>query len=282
MAEPTHVALDVIVTAEVPTPEAYVFRGSGPRALGVARVLAGRGKTVRSPCLAYVLRHPAHGTVLIDTGMHPDAARDLRKDFGRPMSLLFRSLKPSAVPFDGQLRERGINPGTVERVIMTHLHVDHTSGMRLLPNATFLCSREEWRTAHAGRAEARGFVSHHLPDEDRVDLVDFAAGESHGPFERTVDLFADGSVRLLFTPGHTAGHLSVLVATDHGPVLVVGDAAYTERSIQDQILPLLTDDDDAYRSTLAALKAFTEANPGVPLVPSHDPLAWRAVEAVPA
>jgi glyoxylase-like metal-dependent hydrolase (beta-lactamase superfamily II) len=231
------------------------------------------------PCLAYVLRHQSGGTVLIDTGMHADAASDLRKDFGRPMSFLLRALKPSSAPFDAQLRAVGVDPEGVERVIMTHLHVDHTSGMRLLPNARFICSRDEWDTAHSAHAGARGFVSHHLPDATRMELVDFAsAGEPFGPFRRAIDLFGDGSVRLISTPGHTAGHQSVLVATEEGSVLVVGDAAYTVRSIREQILPLLTDDDAAYRRTLAELKTFADANPGVLLVPSHDPVAWRELD----
>ncbi|GAC1318455.1 MAG: hypothetical protein NVSMB25_07900 [Thermoleophilaceae bacterium] len=59
------------------------------------------------------------------------------------MSLLFRGLRPAEAPYDEQLRALSIDPADVERVIMTHLHVDHTSGMRLLPRAEFTCARAE-------------------------------------------------------------------------------------------------------------------------------------------
>jgi glyoxylase-like metal-dependent hydrolase (beta-lactamase superfamily II) len=249
------VEVDVIVTAKLAIPRAYAFRGAAPWS-GV----------LRSQCLAWVVRHPSAGVILIDTGMHADAATDLRRDFGLAMSVLFGGLKPVA-PFDSQLRERGIEPGDVERVVMTHLHVDHTSGMRLLPNARFTIARREWAAATKPRAAAKGYVGHHLPPADRVDLVDFDGGD-------TVDLLGDGSIRLMPTPGHSPGHMSVLV---DDCVLVVGDAAYTLESVHEQRLPLFTADDTRSRKTLRELKAFADTHPDAILVPTHDPDAWRAV-----
>jgi N-acyl homoserine lactone hydrolase len=276
------VSVEAIRTAELAIPAAYVFRPPGNSARRLAGVLASGTKRMRSPCLAYVVRHPAAGTVLIDTGFHQDAATDLRRDFGLPMSLMFRGID-AAEPFDSQLREREVDPLAVERVVMTHLHVDHTSGMRLLPNARFVCTREEWRAATGSRASAKGYVGHHLPPADRVDLVDFdlSPAEPHGPFVRTIDLLGDGSVRLVSTPGHTAGHMSVLLRlADERQVLLVGDAAYTLRSIDEQILPLLTTGDSRYAESLGQLKAFAEAHPEATLVPSHDPTAWHALSAL--
>jgi glyoxylase-like metal-dependent hydrolase (beta-lactamase superfamily II) len=160
---------------------------------------------------------------------------------------------------------------------MTHLHVDHTSGMRLLPRATFVCTREEWRAAHGRFASTQGYVGHHLPADSRVELLDYArAGEPFGPFARTIDLFGDGAVRLISTPGHTPGHQSVLLRLeDSRQVLVVGDAAYTLRSIREQVLPMRTADDEASRRSLRELKAFAEQAPDAVIVPTHDPDAWR-------
>ncbi|HTD58156.1 MAG TPA: MBL fold metallo-hydrolase, partial [Solirubrobacteraceae bacterium] len=137
------VELDVMLTAEVPIPYAYVYRAGGN---SLQRLLAGLrpgGETLLAPCLAYAVHHPTAGTILIDTGMHPDASTHLRRDFGLPMGLVFRGLRPAEKSFDEQLQALDIPPDGVERVIMTHLHVDHTSGMRLLPAAEFICSRAE-------------------------------------------------------------------------------------------------------------------------------------------
>ena len=273
------VQVDVIVTAEIPMPEAYVQRAPGPRVMQLARGLRGGGRSVRAPCLAYVVRHPSAGVMLIDTGMHADAKRDLRRDFGVPMSLMFRQLVPAEEPFDAQLRGLGVDPAAVEKVVMTHLHVDHTSGMRLLENATFVCSAAEWSAAHGRFAAARGYVGHHLPPDRRVECVDISRdGVADGPFPRTLDLLGDGSVLLISTPGHTPGHMSLLLRLEGGRrLLVVGDAAYTLDNLATETLPMLTDDDDASLRSMRQISAFMAADPDALVVPTHDPTAWRAL-----
>ena len=279
---PAAVEVDVMVTAWLRMPHGYVFRADGgnrvTQALGVVRP---GGETLRAPCLAYVVRHPTAGTILVDTGFHPDARESLRADFGARMALVFRGLDHPGQSYEEQLRDRGVEPTEVERVVMTHLHVDHTSGMRLLPNARFVCSREEWRAATGRGAGGRGYVAGHLPAEERMDLVDLEArGEPHGPFATTIDLLGDGSIRLISTPGHTRGHMSLLlrVAGDR-QVLIVGDAVYTLRSMREEILPMLTYGDDVYLRSLRELKAFAEQEPDAILVPTHDPEAWRELTA---
>lgn len=276
------VDLTVIRIAWIPTPYAYVFRAAGGRLSRLRRGLSLGDDALVSPCLAYAVRHPEAGLILIDTGLHPDASRHLRRDFGLPMSLLFRGIRPATRPFDTHLRELGIEPEQVGWVLMTHLHVDHTSGMRLLPNARFACSREEWAAAHARFGAAHGYVRHHLPAPERVQLVDFAdEGEPFGPFPRSLDLLGDGSIRLLSTPGHTTGHLSILLTLHGGQrVLVVGDAAYTRGSIDDGLLPMITAGDEESLRSLSQLKAFGESDPEAILVPSHDPDAWHALRDV--
>lgn len=74
------------------------------------------------------------------------------------------------------------------------------------------------------------------------------------------------------------GHLSVLLDDVGGrSVLLVGDAAYTRRSIDEQRLPMLTEDDEESRASLRELAAFAMASPEALLVPTHDPEAWRGV-----
>ena len=266
----------VIVTADVAMPAAYVTRAPGNRLRRLASGLNPRGPTVRAPCVAFSISHPTAGTILVDTGMHPDVSTSLREDFGLPMSVMFRSLRPRG-NFDEQLRSLGIESETIERVVMTHLHVDHTSGMRLLPRARFTCSAEELKAARSRTAIADGYVSKHLPPDSRFDAIDFEQdARAHGPFPRAIDLLGDGSVMLLSTPGHTAGHMSVLVRLETGPqVLLVGDAAYTLQNIAEGTLPMLTNDDEASRRSLRQIKAFIEAEPQALIVPTHDPDAWK-------
>jgi glyoxylase-like metal-dependent hydrolase (beta-lactamase superfamily II) len=271
--------LDPIYCGDITTPRAYAFRPRDGRLTGVGAVLRPGSEQITMPVLAFAVHHPTAGTVLIDTGLHADAIRDLRADFDTFLAFLFRTLRPAGEPFDEQLGELGIAPAAVELVVMTHLHVDHTSGMRLLPSAEFVCAREEWAAATGARPNRGGYAPAHLPDAGRMRLVDFARdGESHGPFSRTIDLLGDGSIRLVSTAGHTRGHLSVLLRRQDGSeVLLVGDAAYTLESIREQRLPLVTVDDEVYARSLRELKAYRDENPGARVVPSHDEHAWRTL-----
>src|SRR2546425_3612863 len=88
-ANTAHVELDVMVTADISPPHTYVFRPEGGNRLThIAGLLLPGGEVVRSPCLAFAVRHPSAGTILVDTGLHPDASENLRKDFGLLMSHL--------------------------------------------------------------------------------------------------------------------------------------------------------------------------------------------------
>jgi glyoxylase-like metal-dependent hydrolase (beta-lactamase superfamily II) len=271
------IRLEVLRTAEISIPQGYVFRSSGSRIRQLPSVFKRNAAALESPCLAFLVRHPHAGVLLVDTGLHRDASVDLRKDFGLPMSFVFRGLTPAAVPYDDKLRSLGVEPDEVGSVVMTHLHVDHTSGMRLLPNATFICARPEWDAAHSRSAVAKGYVRRHLPPKEWTQLLDYERdGEPYEAFARTIDLLGDGSVRLISTPGHTPGHQSVLIQSDDGrPILLVGDAAYTVRSIDDEVLPLLTADDETSRQSLRELRAFAQQTPEAALVPSHDPDAYQ-------
>lgn len=272
------VAVQVMHFADLTTPYGYFYRSAGGALSRLRTGLQAGPDALTAPCLAFLIRHP-EGPVLIDTGLHTDAHANLGADFGFPMRLLFHSLRPVGRSFDRQLRDLGVAPETITQVVMTDLHVDHTSAMRLLPNAQFVCAQQEWEAAHGPRAAVKGYVSKHLPSDDRVRLIDLARdGVPHGALSHTVDLVGDGSIRLVWTPGHTPGHMSVLVSTsDQGDLLLAGDAAYSRRNVEEDILPMLTDDDGASRRSIRQLRDYMASSRQTLLVPSHDPDAWHDI-----
>ncbi len=280
------VEVGVLLTGQLDIPLAYLYPGDESRLRQIAAIFRPGAETVAGVCAAYVVRHPSAGVIAVDTGFHRDAQTSLRRDLGVAMALFFgRALTVSETPYDEALRIAGAEPTEVRRAIMTHLHADHTSGMRLLPQASFVCAEREWALARSPGAVARGYVKGHLPDEERMELIDFERrGEPFGALSSTIDLLGDGSIRLLFTPGHTAGHTSVLLrVADGGQVLLVGDAAYTLRSLREEIVPLLTaGGEQPYRRSLSELRAFSIENPQAVLVPSHDPSAWQQLRDLKA
>ena len=124
---------------------------------------------------------------------------------------------------------------------MTHLHPDHASAISDFPEATFLVSTAEWEAAADG-GQRDGYVKRQFDHGFDYRLVDFDSDDanSFSGFARSFDVFGDGSVRIVFTPGHTLGHMSVVLRTEHGEVLVAGDAIFMRRTLDDDHLPHMT------------------------------------------
>ena len=92
------------------------------------------------PCPAFLITHPKAGPMLVDTGLHPSVAAKPRENFGRPGARFARPRVEPGRDLPAQLRERGIEARDLPLVVMTHLHLDHASGISEFPNSTFVIS----------------------------------------------------------------------------------------------------------------------------------------------
>jgi glyoxylase-like metal-dependent hydrolase (beta-lactamase superfamily II) len=243
----------------------------GPRLMWA--LLTGKEAT-EVPCPVFLIRHPSAGAILVDTGLHPSIATEPEENFGR---LPTRLGKPKVEP-DGdapaQLRKRGLEPGEVPVIVMTHLHLDHTSAISEFPNSTFVVSDVEWHEAtHGSRPMINGYRRIHLDYAFDYRTVDFDRGgiDSYATFGRTFDLFGDGSIRLAYTPGHSAGHMSVIARLKDSDFVIGGDAAYTLAQLEGDA-PLAPRPHDAhnYRRSLQELRLFRREFPAAIVTPGHD------------
>ena len=119
----------------------------------------------------------------------------------------------------------------------------------------------------------------HAFDYCTVDF-DSDAIESYGPFGRTFDLFGDGSVRLVFTPGHSAGHMSVICRLPRRDFVICGDVALHLAPARGQRRagPLSTTCTTGIaRPRRCAPTA--QAYPYALVVPGHDPGSGRSSNA---
>jgi N-acyl homoserine lactone hydrolase len=238
---------------------------------------------VEVPFVSFMLEHPAAGVVLIDTGLHPSVAVDRKQNLGRIGARLASGLKmqpEQAVP--AQLRARGIEHGDVGLVVMTHLHFDHASGMSEFPAATFVMSKQEWEAATASRSWAHGYVRRQFDHAFDYRLLDFEdpAVDSYETFGRSIDLLGDGSIRAVFTPGHTLGHMAVVVRLRDREAVVAGDAIYTHRTLTDGVLPTHAEDMHLFTRSLRELQLYDDTHPDAMIIPGHDMEFWRGLAAV--
>ncbi|HEX2070934.1 MAG TPA: N-acyl homoserine lactonase family protein [Thermoleophilaceae bacterium] len=277
------VRLHPLLCARMIAPPGYLHRTEGRlaplRALGVG---VAQDQWPELPVQAFLVEHPGAGLVLIDTGFHAAAAVDHRQAMGRLGGLLFKDMQMEprqAVP--AQLRSMGFDPGDVSTVLLTHLHSDHASGISQFPDATFAISAQEWAAAAEGK-QTEGYFRRQFDHAFDYRTVDFESDEadSYATFGRSVDVFGDGSVRLVFTPGHTRGHCSVVLRLEAREALIVSDAAYTMRTIRDTAVPFHMTDEHRFRRSLREIQLFIDGAPDALVIPGHDMPLWRTLDRV--
>ena len=275
------VRLEPLLCGRMRVPPAYLHRLEGRlqklKALGIR---VPREEWVEFPVPAFLVEHPGAGPILVDTGFHPAVAVDAKQGIGPLGGLLFKDLEMSAdQAAAAQLRARGIVPASVRTVVMTHLHADHASGIAEFPGATFVLSQEEWRAAAGGR-RLDGYIRRQFDHAFDYRTVDFEATavDSFASFGRSVDVFGDGSVRMVYTPGHSPGHCSVILRLEDREALLTADAAYTMRTIRESHLPYVMADEHRFRRSLREIQLYLEATPDALVIPGHDAEAWRRLE----
>jgi glyoxylase-like metal-dependent hydrolase (beta-lactamase superfamily II) len=280
--EGARVKLHPLLTGSTTGPTAWFLREEGRLAwrhafgFGVKKA-----DWLRVPVPAFLVEHPGVGPILIDTGFHPSVAAKPTANLGRLSQFTFRNIemKPEQA-VSAQLRARGIEPGRVKVVLMTHLHIDHASAISEYPESTFVVSAAEWAAA-SEHGQLHGYVKRQFDHGFDWRLLDFEGrdADSFSGFARSFDLFGDGSVRAVYTPGHTLGHLSVVLRTERGEVLVAGDAIYTLKTLADTHLPYRMEDEHLFRRSLREIRQYKTETPEALIVPGHDMDAWQKLEA---
>jgi glyoxylase-like metal-dependent hydrolase (beta-lactamase superfamily II) len=167
----------------------------------------------------------------------------------------------------------------VRLIVMTHMHFDHASALCDFPNATALLSSAEWRAATSGGA-LNGYIAAQFDPRVSYRTIDFASSPATpaGPLDATVDVFGDGSLTLVFTPGHTHGHLSAIARLSGGEALIAGDAVYTIGTLRAGKRPWRMDDAAAFERSIAQLAAWDDEHPGALVIPGHEMTVWSALD----
>jgi glyoxylase-like metal-dependent hydrolase (beta-lactamase superfamily II) len=227
----------------------------------------GEPGTIRYPVPGYAVVHE-RGTVLFDTGLHESLlSSDAMLGALAPMFTV--ELTPADLP-ESRLAEAGIDPASVTHVVNSHLHFDHCGHNGPFADAVTLVQAPEWDAAQ--RPTKYAYVG--------VPLDEIGGGDLR-LVEGEVDLFGDGTVVLVPTPGHTVGHQSLLVRA--GPesgadsALLVGDACYLRRMLTADITPSFAIDRPGQLDSYRTLERYEAA--GARLIFSHDVDEWDAVPA---
>jgi N-acyl homoserine lactone hydrolase len=184
------------------------------------------------PINVYVIEH-ANGTVLFDTGQDEASQHPGYYPEGLMGFLYRRQARFTVAPeqnLGAQLKTFGVEVDDVRFAAISHLHQDHVGGVAQLPNAQMLVSTAEFALLGDKNPYMHGVMPEHvtLPGVQYSPVVSAPNDDpSLAPFTEAHAIFADYSLMLLPTPGHTPGSMSLLVRRDgHVPLLLVGDVTY--------------------------------------------------------
>jgi N-acyl homoserine lactone hydrolase len=177
----------------------------------------------------------------------------------------------------GQLAELGLKPSDVTYVALSHTHGDHIGNVNLFPDSTILMQRREY-----------AWISSPDGANDNINQLKALARKLMGSpkhlklLDGDTDLFGDGSVVLISTPGHTPGHQSMMVHLNNsGFIILSADIAHCEENFEEDIVPSLNTDKAASIASMGRIKrllAIYEAR----LFINHDKAQSDMLKLLPA
>lgn len=243
---------------------------------GMWRFLTDKSHYIIVPIYAFLIDHPRAGPIMVDTGINWRMAHEHNQYYDH---WLFRlSLDEDEYRLTREqelgthLKRTGYWADEIETVILTHLHEDHLGEVQAFPRARFILTEEEWKARNLGIFRYREWSPSFSALDNPVEKVTYSSGPYYS-FEKSQDLLGDGSIRLLPTPGHSRGHMSVLVQKGGYQLLLTGDALYTLRHLaveQVRAIVLGKKQLEQLFDSIRRVQRLRDALPEMVIVPGHD------------
>ncbi len=202
------------------------------------------------PC--YLVEHP-EGRLLFDGGLPPAIA-----EADGPVAIDGGTLAYDRWIVD-QLEAMGIGLAEVDYATFSHLHFDHAGAANAFAGSKVIMQRREWEAAFAAGGE---FVDPALIADLKGADITFIDGDH--------DVFGDGSVQLIFTPGHTPGHQLLMVDLENtGRLLISGDLYHTRANRRLRRAPVFNTDVEETHTSMDRVERLLEET-GATLWIEHD------------
>jgi N-acyl homoserine lactone hydrolase len=256
--------IHAVQTGTVDIKTAHRIRKPG----GLIRVFTDSKWTEWLPIYAWVIDHP-EGIIIVDTG---ETSKSSDPNYYPRWHPFYRSVRMNVRPEDEiglQLRGMGITHEDIKTLVLTHFHTDHAGGLHHFPGTEILVSETGHRLASGFGGRLRGYLPNRWPEWFSPKPITFVP-ERFGPFEQSYKVTQAGDVLIVPTPGHSPGHVSVLVNTEDVIFFLAGDTSYSQ-----SLLIKRTPDGVSPRASVAVdtmdrILRLADSQPLVYL-PTHDP-----------
>lgn len=242
-------------------------------------------KKVNSNFSAFLIKHH-DDYLLFDTGMGTQIDNQYQQGMPIWWRLFFKYDKP-VVSARTQLNQAGVPP--LKRVILSHSHWDHAGGVLDFPEAKVSVAPAELALLHNPSTGPGGTWKSQISAASiQWETLQFKSVPFKG-YPESLDLFQDGKVVLVPMPGHTPGSVGLFVTADSGVVyFFIGDVAWTVAALKEGAPKfwvagkLVDGHQQQTHSTLEKVRALTQAEPSLVVIPAHDSSVQDALGYFPA
>lgn len=201
---------------------------NGAGELAKINILLDKNYTNYLPIWVWVIEHP-EGLLIVDTGENTavnELENHLRAEhwflrFQFKNAAKFSVTKEQELPY--QLEQLNLKVADVKLVVLTHLHLDHTDGLKFFPKQEVMVAANEYRYAKNNMAST-------YPNWFKPNKVHFRSNAIE-VFNEAYPITLAGDLLYVPTPGHTTGHSSVIFKTDEYDIIFAGDASYTQEQV---------------------------------------------------
>jgi N-acyl homoserine lactone hydrolase len=230
------------------------------------------GKSIEFSSTCYLIRHGG-SSLMWDTGV-PEATMGDPTGWSTLPKLIVYHLDRTIT---SQLAEIGLKTSDIDYVAISHTHGDHIGNVKLFPDATVLLQRAEYDWINSGP----------LTDPNLNRLVILARQLMGQPknlklIDGDLDVFGDGSVILISTPGHTPGSQSLMVhLANSGYIVLSGDVVHLQENFEKNIVPALNVDKAQSLASMQRVRDIMQ-NYNAKLFINHDKAQADRLKLIPA
>lgn len=228
------------------------------------------GVRITVPVPVFLITHPK-GNILCDTGMHKSIATDPVSQWGEAK---VKRLTPDVKQDEdviSQIQKLGVSTDQISYVINTHLHLDHSGCNQHFKQSVFLVQKDELRAAFWPEVFQRG--SYYRSDFDHPLKYEELEGD--------YDLYGDGTIKIMKSPGHTQGHQSIFIdLPKSGPFVLTGDSCYLLENMNEEVVPGIVWSPEEAIKSIRKLRYLRDRK-GAFIITGHDPQLWAQLKHAP-
>jgi glyoxylase-like metal-dependent hydrolase (beta-lactamase superfamily II) len=262
----SEIKIHVFHCGEVGVDPAVPFRDVSKNPVAYTGLLRSSKKRIWLPVSVYLIEHP-NGLVLYDTGWHRDVRTNPVKHESWKLHFASKPKLPAGKAIDEQIKAAGFNIGDIEYVLLSHLDVDHASGLRLVKDAKHILISEDEYIACQSRQ-----VRYYSGLWEGLTFETFKLSDSkYGPVNKAFDVFGDEKLLMVFTPGHSQGSCAMLVQNNEKFVLLTGDTGYAPSSWEHLRMPGPVYDKEYMIKSLKWVREMSQKENCIEVLANHDP-----------